>query len=136
MTQGATGHTVQLGEAVVRIARNEILLGDEIRRVKPKAMIVLRQLVGAKGEVVSKQALMDSAWPRAVVSEGVLTEAIHELRQAFSDDARNPRFIKTIPRVGYCLLPPVSEEVGRKDSGESYAVPRLAVTRFESIGPD
>ena len=41
------------------------------------------------------------------MTDDVLTHAISELRKAFEDDAREARFIETIPRRGYRLIAPV-----------------------------
>jgi TolB-like protein len=58
--------------------------------------------------VVHKNDLLDTVWPRAEVTEGVLSQAISELRSALDDDAREPRYIETIRNVGFRLIPPVS----------------------------
>jgi Tol biopolymer transport system component len=41
------------------------------------------------------------------VTDDVLTHAISELRKALKDDAREARFIETVPRRGYRLIAPV-----------------------------
>ncbi len=43
-------------------------------------------------------------WGEGVFSEEVLTVAVSNLRHALRDDARAPKFLKTIPRFGYCML--------------------------------
>ncbi|MGI9221190.1 MAG: winged helix-turn-helix domain-containing protein [Woeseiaceae bacterium] len=72
--------------------------------VKHKSMAVLVFLADADGEVVTRNEIMDGVWPGMDVTDDVLTQAIHELRHAFGDDAKNPRIIETIPRVGIRLI--------------------------------
>ncbi len=77
-------------------------------RLEPKVMQVLVCLAENAGEVVSKERLMRSVWPDAFVGDDVLTRCISELRRVFGDDAKEPRFIQTIPKAGYRLIARVS----------------------------
>jgi DNA-binding winged helix-turn-helix (wHTH) protein len=64
--------------------------------LRPKTFALLHYLVTHAGVLVTKEALLDSVWPDAVVSEGGLTELMRELRKALGDDARMPQFIETV----------------------------------------
>ena len=67
-------------------------------------MEVLVCLASQPGELVSKETILKSVWPETFVSDDVLTRSISELRRVFEDDAREPRFIETIPKRGYRLV--------------------------------
>lgn len=77
-------------------------LGDA--HLEPKAVAVLLDLARHAGHVRSRDELLDAVWGDAFVGEAVLTHCIWELRRALGDQARNPRYIQTIPRRGYRLL--------------------------------
>jgi DNA-binding winged helix-turn-helix (wHTH) protein len=81
--------------------------GDE-RRIEPKAAVVLMRLVEGGGRVVTKQELFDAAWPGLIVTDEVLPNAIYQIRRALDDDARSPRYVETIPKVGYRLVASVT----------------------------
>jgi TolB-like protein/DNA-binding winged helix-turn-helix (wHTH) protein len=81
-------------------------------RLEPKLMEVLVCLASQPGEPVSKDAIFKTVWPETFVSEDVLTRSISELRRVFEDDAREPRFIETIPKRGYRLIAPVERMNG------------------------
>lgn len=98
---------LRIGEVDVRPASNEIVTGGTLVRLKPRVMDVLLRLAAAPGEVVSREALLADAWPRRMVNDDVLSRVIADLRVALGDDAREPRFIETLPKVGYRLLAPV-----------------------------
>jgi len=85
--------------------RNE----QEERRVEPKVMKVLLVLADRQQHVVSKEELLAAVWPDTFVSDDVLTRCISVLRRVTHDDPQSPRFIQTIPRVGYRLLAEVED---------------------------
>jgi len=77
----------------------------------PKALAVLWQLATQAGQVVTKAALLDAAWPGTVVSETALTTCLRTLRQALGEDAQRPRYIATVHRLGYRFVAPVTAGV-------------------------
>jgi TolB-like protein/DNA-binding winged helix-turn-helix (wHTH) protein len=98
-----------LGEWIVRPQRCCIERGDEVVRLAPKAMAVLTRLAASAGEVVSRQELFDSVWPRVEVSDDALTQRIAELRRVLGDSPQEPRYIETIPKIGFRLIGSVAE---------------------------
>ncbi|MGH7965267.1 MAG: AAA family ATPase, partial [Candidatus Binatia bacterium] len=77
-------------------------------KLKPKALEVLWLLARQAGEVVTKTALLDALWPQTVVGEDVLSFQIQALRRVLEDDAKQPRYIATLHRVGYSFVAPVT----------------------------
>lgn len=67
----------------------------------PRAVALLACLVANPGQVLSKDHLLNEAWPDSFVSEDSLTHAVSLVRQTLGDDAQAPRFIQTVPRRGY-----------------------------------
>ena len=80
---------------------------DEQHKIEPKAMTVLVCLAQEQGHVISREVLEEKAWPDMVVGYDSLASAIIKLRKAFSDNARNPVVIETVPKKGYRLICPV-----------------------------
>ena len=85
-----------------QLSRDETLV-----RVEPKAMDVLVYLAAHQGEVVSREELERGVWHGALVGYDAVTSTVIKLRKALGDDARHPRYIATVPKRGYRLLPPV-----------------------------
>ncbi|MEM9529685.1 MAG: winged helix-turn-helix domain-containing protein [Pseudomonadota bacterium] len=79
---------------------HELLQGRDRTRLTPKAAAVLSALAAQPGAVVRRQALTGAAG----LSDEGLSRVINEIREALGDDARQPRFVETIPRRGYRLL--------------------------------
>ena len=78
-------------------------------------MQVLVLLAAHAGQVVAKERLMATVWPDTFVTDDVLTRAISELRRVFGDDAKESRFIQTIPKSGYRLIAGVSSSAADKE---------------------
>lgn len=88
-------------------------------RLEAKAMQVLVYLAANAGQVVRRDELEEQIWPNTYVTEDAVTNAVAKVRRAFQDDARNPKFIETIPKVGYRIIAEVepAEGVARSESG-------------------
>ena len=89
--------------------RGTLERGGQSVRLEPKVMDVLVCLARRSGQVVTKDELIRDVWENRFVGEDVITVAIHELRKALGDAARQPTFIETIPRRGYQWLAPIEE---------------------------
>jgi DNA-binding winged helix-turn-helix (wHTH) protein len=94
---------------------------------------VLRLLLAADGEVVSRDQLRAALWPEDtfVDFEHSLNTAVRKLRQALEDSVENPKFVETLPRVGYRFLASVEwapEELALKGNGSLAAEKPAAST--------
>jgi DNA-binding winged helix-turn-helix (wHTH) protein len=86
---------------------NSVCNANEVIRLEPKVMQVLVQLALHPDEVMTKGQLIEAVWPDTHVGEHVLTRCVSELRRVFGEDARVPRYIQNVPKVGYRLIAPV-----------------------------
>jgi DNA-binding winged helix-turn-helix (wHTH) protein len=82
----------------------------EIVQIEPKIMEVLVLLAENELKVVRKETFLKTVWGDVNVIDHVLARAISELRRVFQDNPQNPRFIQTIPKIGYRLVMAVSLE--------------------------
>ncbi len=76
----------------------------EVLPVEPKVFKVLQFLLHHPERVVTKAELLDAVWSDTSVSESSLTRSVATLRRLLGDDIREPRYIATIPTVGYRFL--------------------------------
>lgn len=91
----------------VDMSTGELRQGGESQRVEPKVVEVLVYLAERAGQVVSRDELLSAVWPRVVVGDDALTQAIIKLRKALGDDPRRPTYIETLAKRGYRLIAPV-----------------------------
>lgn len=85
-----------------------VTAGHRSIRLEPKIMDVLVCLAEHQGEVVKKEQFFETTWGDVNVTPHVLARAISEIRRNLCDEAQNPRFIQTVPKIGYRLIAPVS----------------------------
>lgn len=76
------------------------------QKLERRAMETLVLLAERSGEVVKKDELIEAVWGRLAVSDHSVAMVISQLRRAFKDDARAPRYIETVTKRGYRLIAP------------------------------
>jgi DNA-binding winged helix-turn-helix (wHTH) protein/tetratricopeptide (TPR) repeat protein len=77
----------------------------------PQPFVLLALLVQRPGEVVTREELRRALWGDGVHvdHERGLNYAVNRLRRTLGDSAQSPRFIETVPRLGYRFLASVDK---------------------------
>ena len=101
---------LRLGEFVLDPDRRLVLRGDEELHLQPKAYELLELLVRSRPRALSKLKIRGHLWPDTVVGDASLTVLVGELRAALGDDAKQPRYVRTVFGFGYALAAEVAEE--------------------------
>ena len=97
----------------IEVKEREFLLvkGGKALPVEPKVFRVLLFLLRNPKRLVTKDEILNAVWNDCAVSDNSLTRSIATLRRLLGDDSREPRFIATVPTVGYRFLcDPVAAE--------------------------
>lgn len=79
--------------------------GGELVSISPKALEILILLVEKKGEIVTRENLLETVWKETFVEEGNINYTISLLRKALGDK----KFVQTVPRRGYRFVAEVKE---------------------------
>jgi Tol biopolymer transport system component/DNA-binding winged helix-turn-helix (wHTH) protein len=106
----AVNHFCRFGEFSVDRDQKVLLRNDSPVPLAPKVFDTLLILVDDSGRIVTKEELMSRLWPDTFVEESNLTFNIQQLRKALGDNARQPRFIETVPRRGYRFIAEVNQD--------------------------
>jgi Tol biopolymer transport system component/DNA-binding winged helix-turn-helix (wHTH) protein len=75
--------------------------------LEPKAFNLLALMVQRPEHVFTKQEIFNAVWPDTAVSDHALTRVIAQIRRAIGDEAREARFLETVPTRGYRWIHPV-----------------------------
>jgi DNA-binding winged helix-turn-helix (wHTH) protein len=101
--------TIRFGEFVLSADSRQVLRDGKDVRLSPKAFDLLCTLLSRRPGVVSKADLIAQIWPDTFVTEANLNVLIGEIRRALADDARAPRFLRTVHGVGYAFCGDASD---------------------------
>jgi DNA-binding winged helix-turn-helix (wHTH) protein len=71
--------------------------------LSPKAFQFLVLLLQERPRAVPKQEIHERLWPTSFVSDASLARLANEVRTAIGDDARTPRYLRTVHRFGYAF---------------------------------
>jgi tetratricopeptide (TPR) repeat protein/DNA-binding winged helix-turn-helix (wHTH) protein len=82
--------------------------GEE-QHLRRQTFQILLYLLDQRQRLVTKEEILERVWRGASVTDDALVQCIVDLRKALGDDPRHPRFIKTIPKSGYCFIAEVEE---------------------------
>lgn len=102
----------RFGPYEVRVRTRELYKGGTRLKVRPQPFHVLRVLVEHAGDVVTREELRRLLWPAQtfVDFEHGLNTSVRELRRILCDSASQPRYIETLPKLGYRIVAPVEAE--------------------------
>lgn len=121
-----------------------LFCGDEPTTLGQRAVMLLGLLLDRAGEPVSKDALIEAAWPGLAIEDSNLTVQIAALRRLFEEAAGGACWIETLPRRGYRYVGPEvltgnpSAEAGARIS-QPLALPdkpSIAVLAFANLSGD
>jgi len=91
-----------LGRCMFDIASGELLDTDgSALPLRPKSREVLEVLVNNADEIVSKDKLLETAWPDTFVTDDSLVQCISDIRKAIGADGH--KVLQTHPKRGYRL---------------------------------
>ena len=111
----------------------QLTRGGQPLPLSHRGYILLETLLDADGEPVSKDALMQAAWPGTAIEESNLTVQVSALRRQLGGEA--DAMIVTVPRIGYRL---VAKESGAGTASlpasDRGGPPALAVLPFANHG--
>ena len=111
-----------VGDWLVEPHWNRICRGEETVKLEPRVMRLLVTLAAVPDRPLQRQELLDTVWPDTFVNEEALSRAVSQLRRAFGDDAKAPRYLQTVHKGGYCLIAPVRDTAAH-DASHASPVP-------------
>lgn len=119
-----------MDEQTLELRRN----GTRVR-IQQQPTRVLAFLLNHQNKLVTRQQLQDAIWGRGtfVDFEQNLNFCIRQIRITLDDHAERPRFIETLPRLGYRFIGPV-EIIGNGGPTATRSRIRIGVLPIEDLG--
>jgi transcriptional activator of cad operon len=133
--------SLRIGDWFVNPQAGEIARGEERVRLEARTMRLLLCLAESPGEVVSIDTLLSEVWSGVVVTPDSVYQAVAALRRLLGDDAKQPAYIVTVPRLGYRLVAPVESQVDAtptprpaRASSKMYAALAVGILLIAGVG--
>lgn len=98
----------RMDDLQVQPDRLMVVRGEQEIRLELRMMEVLVILAEHAGEPLSPERLLIEVWEGTFYGDNPVSKTISMLRKLIGDDSRKPRYIETISKVGYRLIPKVS----------------------------
>src|SRR5208282_3842379 len=126
------------------VAAGILFRGTDPVALGQRAVALLQILVEGAGNPISKDRLIEGAWPGLAIEESNLAVQISALRRVFADEPRGDSWIETLPRRGYRYVGPVAvkEQENQGATGNEQPTlsppdnPSLAVMPFTNMSGD
>jgi DNA-binding winged helix-turn-helix (wHTH) protein len=125
---------LRFGEWTFDPVSRELLNAAGQVHISPKAFDLLGTLLHARPRALSKAELKDRLWPDTAVAATNLPSLVNEARQVLGDDARRPRYIRTVQRFGYAFCGKAAEYDRGQPLGE-FSFRILYDRREVALGP-
>lgn len=105
---------------------NTIKRGTTESQVERQVMLLLLFLASRRGTVVSRDVILETLWPDSPYNDEALTQATSKLRKALENPDSPDKLIRTVRKVGYCLMGTLSEDTSQK----------AVQTGLDDLGPE
>ncbi len=122
---------IALGRYRLDVAGRQLTRDGTILPVGGRALEVLAALVAARGDIISKDALLAQVWPGLTVEENNLQVQISALRKVLGDG-----WIVTVSGRGYRLTVPSGDEEATLADAHTRDKPSIAVLPFANMSDD
>lgn len=108
----STVNTYTIGDKRVDFSRYEFSgPGDDLHALTRKETLLLKLLIERKGEVVSREMILDRIWNYDVYpSTRTIDNFILSFRKYFEEDPKNPKFFHSIRGIGYKFTDTLKQE--------------------------
>lgn len=121
--KGPSKRIFRFGVFELRTETGELSKSGIRIKLQTRPCQVLEALLERPGELVTREELCARLWPSGtfVDFESGLNTATNRLRSALGDSAESPRYIETLPRLGYRFICPVTEvDVADTETSHSF----------------
>ena len=102
-------HLYQFGNFSLDPVQRLLLRHGRPVSVTPKAFDLLVVMVENNGQLLLKERLMDTLWPKVSVEQGNLAVTVSHLRKILGDDRGKHVYIETVSKQGYRFVALVAE---------------------------
>lgn len=100
---------------VIQTPSGNVTFKGEPVKLEPQVFTFLLLLIRHKEHIVSREEIVAEVWSGKTASDDAIRALVKKLRIALGDNARAPKFLKTVPLKGYLFIMPVEIDFHQGD---------------------
>ncbi|MFQ3248204.1 MAG: transcriptional activator of cad operon [Glaciecola sp.] len=106
---------ISFDQFIIHTPSGQVFKGKELVKLEPQVFTFLLLLIRNKDHIVSRDQIISEVWAGKKASDDAIRALVKKLRIALGDNARAPKFVKTVPLQGYLFIMPVQIEYHQGD---------------------
>jgi DNA-binding winged helix-turn-helix (wHTH) protein len=113
---------ISFDEFLIKTPSGLVTKDGEAVKLEPQVLTFLLLLIRHKDHIVSRDEITAEVWAGKKASDDAIRALVKKLRSALGDNARSPKFVKTVPLKGYLFIMPVQVKCHEADWWRSKSV--------------
>ena len=106
---------ITFDQFVIQTPSGRVSKNKDIVKLEPQVFAFLLLLIRRKDHIVTREEIVAEVWGDKKASDDAIRALVKKLRIALGDNARAPKFLKTVPLQGYLFIMPVEVEFQQVD---------------------
>ena len=126
------GFTYRCEDVEIDPSRACLKRGGLEQHLRQQSFHLLLYMIEQRQRLIGKEELIANFWQGAAVTDNAIVQCIKEIRKALGDDPHEPRFIRTIHKLGYRFIATVVEEPLAAEAGRASPETDALTARVET----
>lgn len=97
-------HNFIFDNFIIDTKNRQVIRNNQNLQLNTKYFDVLLYMINNHGRLITKEELFLNIWGDTFVTDMALSQCIKDIRKTLNDNARNPKYIKTVPKQGFIFL--------------------------------
>ena len=97
-------HNFIFDNFIIDTKNRQVIRNNQNLQLNTKYFDVLLYLIQNHGRLITKEELFLNIWGDTYVTDMALSQCIKDIRKTLNDNARNPKYLKTVPKHGFIFL--------------------------------
>jgi TolB-like protein len=104
-------------------------------RLQPQPARMLQLLLSRPGQLVTRESIQQELWGDKTLVDYELgvNRCVRQLRRALGDGSEVPRYIRTVPKLGYCFVAPMRGAKAAVETKKVTVAPRGVVKNRSAV---
>jgi len=104
-----TDITFKINDVMFSETKQTLYFEKQTIKLEVRESAVLAYFCKHPNQQITRNELIDNVWQGQVITDNAVNRVITRLRKALGDDAKNSKFIQTLPRIGYKFIANTSQ---------------------------